>query len=68
MVNKDHKCSGLYNQLILPPPPLKKREYAMKPSEMASLSNSRWQNCKERQNLTTNKRDIAETAKRTVRE
>ncbi len=29
--------------------PLETRECAMKPSEMATISDSRWQNCKERQ-------------------
>jgi len=32
------------------PSPLKTQEYTMKPSEMASSSNSRWQNRKERPN------------------
>ncbi len=37
----------------------------MKPSEMASLSNSSSQNCKERPNQSTKKDgDMAETAKR----
>jgi len=38
----------------------------MKPSEVASFSNSRWQNCKELQNRFTNNGDMAETAKRYV--
>ena len=33
---------------------------------MNSLSNSRWQNCKERPNQSTNKGDMAEIAKRPV--
>ncbi len=35
----------------------------VKPSEMASLSHSMWQNCKERQNRTTNNGDMDEKAK-----
>ena len=38
----------------------------MKPSEMASLSNSRWQNCKDRPIGSTNNGDIFEKAKRDV--
>ncbi len=38
----------------------------MKPSEMASLSNPRWKNRKERPNRTTNNGDMAVTAKRYV--
>ncbi len=38
----------------------------MKPSEMASTSNSRWQTCKERPNEPTNNGDMAERAKRPV--
>ena len=45
----------------------KTRECDMKLSEMASLSDPRWQNRKERPNQTTNIRDRAETAKRPVR-
>ncbi len=40
----------------------------MKPSEMASLSNSRWQNCKERPKRSTNNEDMVETAENPVRE
>ncbi len=36
------------------------------PSEMASLSNCRWQNCKECPNQFINNGDMAETAKRYV--
>ncbi len=35
----------------------------MTPSEMAFLTNSRWQNRKERTNRSANNRDIAETGK-----
>ena len=35
----------------------------MKFLEIASLSNSRWRNCKERSNWSTNKGDMAETDK-----
>ena len=47
-------------------PLLKTQECAMKASEMASLSNFRWQNCKERLNRSTNNGDVADTAKRYV--
>ncbi len=47
------------------PPSLKTR---MKPSEMASLSNSWGQNRQERSDRTTNNGDMAETAKRPVKE
>ncbi len=40
----------------------------MKPSEMASLSNSRWQTIKERPTRFTNTGDMDENAKRTVSE
>ncbi len=39
-LQKDHRLE------IQPPPPLKTRECAMKPLQMASLSNSRWQTVK----------------------
>ena len=38
-------------------------ECLMKPSEMASLSNSRWQNYVERQNKSTNNGDLDNKAK-----
>ncbi len=50
------------------PSPLKTREYAIKPSEMASLLNSSWQNRKESPNRSTNNEDITETPKRPVGE
>ncbi len=34
--------------------------------EMASLSNSRWQNCKERQNRSTNNENSVDKAKREI--
>ncbi len=40
---------------------LKTQEYSIKPSEMASLTNSRWQTRKERLNQTTNNEDMDET-------
>ena len=39
-------------------------EIAMKPSEMDSSSNSRWQNRKERPNRSTNNGYMAERAER----
>ncbi len=38
----------------------------MKPSKMASVSNSRWKNVKERPNRLTNNGDMAETSERYV--
>ena len=38
----------------------------LQPSEMALLSNSRWQNRKERPNRSTNNGDIGENAKHSV--
>ena len=43
-------------------------EFDIKPSEMAFLSNSRWQNRKERPNRSTNNGDMDEKAKRLVKE
>ena len=43
---------------------LKSREFDMKPSEMAFLSNSKCQNRKERTNQTTNNGGMDEKAKR----
>ena len=40
----------------------------MKPTEMASLSRTKWQDRKERQNQTTNNGDMAKTDKRPVNE
>ena len=40
----------------------------MKPLEMAYLSNSRWQNLKERSNRFQNNGDMAERAKRPMSE
>ncbi len=48
-------------------PPQKTRECAMKPLGIASLSNFRWQNRKERPYRSTHNEDIAEIAKRPVR-
>ena len=59
------KLSALKSYKILSPPlPPKKppRKCAMKQSEMAFLSNSRWQNRKERPNRSTNNGYIAEAA------
>ena len=40
----------------------------LQPSDMASLSNSRWQNHKERQKQSTNNGDMVGKAKRDVSE
>ena len=40
----------------------------MKPSEMASLSNNRWQNCKELSNPSTTNGDMDDKAKRPARD
>ncbi len=40
----------------------------MEPSEIASLSNSKWQSRKDRPNRSTNNEDIVETAKCPVSE
>ena len=61
------KLSSL-KSLIIPPPPLITRECAMKTSEMALLSNSKWQTRKERPYRSTNNGDMAEKAKRPVGE
>ncbi len=58
-VQKDHRSSLK---------PLKIRRYwafsLLQPLDMVSLSNSRWQNSKERPNQYTNNRDVVEKAKR----
>ena len=46
----------------------KTREYAMKTSEMAALSNFRWQSRKEHPNQTTKNGDRVEKARRQVSE
>ena len=54
--------------LNIQPPPLllKTQKYAMKLSEMAFLSYSRWQNRKERPNGSTNNKDMVNKAKHDV--
>ena len=56
----------VYNLItdLIQPLTLNTRECAMKPSEMASLENSRWHNRKERPNQSTYKGNMDEKAKR----
>ena len=63
-VYEDQRSSALSN--LLKSPPLKTREFSIKASEMAILANSRWQNCKERPNRSTNKGDMTTTVKRYI--
>ena len=64
-VHFDQRNSALKNHLKFTPPlPLKKQ--GMAPSEIAFLSNSRWQNRKERPNRSTNSGHMVEIAKRPV--
>ncbi len=54
------KLSFLKSQKKIQNP--QRRHRTLLPSEMASLSNSRWKNRKERLNICTNHGDNAETA------